>query len=119
MIFISRMNDIHSHVSIKGASPIVSACQFFRSLLVCKGWIKLVLCPSMVGMVIGSNIVSVCRSSKNVLWYCLYVVLYWETNANLIVSEYKRKQQIYFKEIMTPHETRHSLSLTNLFFFSF
>ena len=33
-----------------------------------------VLCLSVVGMMIGLNIVSVHRSSIKVLWYCLYIL---------------------------------------------
>ena len=74
-----------------------------------------VLCLSTVGTLIGSNIVSVRRNSIKVLWCFLYTVLFWETNANLIVSKHQRRRIICFKEIVTPdHETWHPPSLTNL-----
>ena len=63
------MNDIHSNASIKRAYHVQRLYQF--SQFVCKGWIKLVLCPSIVSTMIGSNIVSVSRSSIKVLWSCL------------------------------------------------
>ena len=75
-----------------------------------------VLCLSVVGTVIGSNIVSIRRSSIKVMWCWLYVILSWEIDVDLIVSEHQRKRRICFKEIMTPHETRHPPSLTNLIF---
>ena len=67
----------------------------------CKGWIKLVLCPSIIGMMLGSNIVSVRRSSIKVLWGYLYASLYWEIDADLIVFEHQRRRRICFKEIVT------------------
>ena len=62
---------------------------FFLFLILCVfRTLDQVLRLSVVGTVIGSNIVAVRRSSINVLWCCLYVVLSWETDANLIVSEH-------------------------------
>ena len=68
------MNDIHSNASIKRASHVQRLYQF-SLVSVCKGWIKLVLYSSVVGTVIGLNIVSVRRSSIKVLWCCFYDVL--------------------------------------------
>ena len=48
---------------------------------------------------------SVRQSSIKVLRCCSYVVLSWETKADVFSSEHRRRWQICFKEIMTPHET--------------
>ena len=61
-------------------------CINFLSFYVCKDWIKLVMFPSVVGKVIGSNIVLIRQCSIKVLWCCLFVVLSWETNVDPIVS---------------------------------
>ena len=39
-----------------------------------------------------------------------------ETDVDLIVSEHQIRRRICFKEIVTPHKTRHPQSLTNLIF---
>ena len=67
-------------------------------------------------MVIGLNIVSVLQNDIKVLWCCLYTVLSWEIEADLIVFEHQRRRRICFNVIVTPHETQHLLSLANLIF---
>ena len=49
--------------------------------------------------------VSVRRSSIKVLRCCSYVVLSWETKADVFFFEHRRRRKICFKEIVTPHET--------------
>ena len=66
-----------------------------------------VLCLSVVDTMIGLSIVLVCHSNIKVLWCCLYVILSWETEADLIVFKHQRRRQIRFKEIVTPHKTQH------------
>ena len=63
----------------------------------CNGWIKLVPCLSVIGTMIGLNMVLVRSNSIKVLWCCLYVVLSWEIDVDMIVSEYHRRRQICFK----------------------
>ena len=75
-----------------------------------------VLCLSVVGTVIGLNIVLVRQSIIKVLWCFLYVILSKETNTDLIVSKNQKRRRICFKDIMTPHKTWHPPSLTNLIF---
>ena len=78
---------------------LFKGCINFLSFYVCKGWIKLVLCPSVVDMVIGSNIVSVHRSSIKVLWCFLYAVLSWETDVDPIVFEHQRRGGFVLKRL--------------------
>ena len=49
------------------------------------------MCLSVIGTVIGSDIVYIRQSRIKVLWCCLYVVLSWESDANSIVSEQQRR----------------------------
>ena len=51
-----------------------------------------VLRLSVISTVIGLNIFSVYRSSIKVMWCCLYTVLSWETDTDLIVFKHQRRR---------------------------
>ena len=72
---------------------------FLFSVLCVSRRLDQVICLSVVGTVMGSNIVSVRRSSIKVLWCCLYVILSWETNIDMIVSEHEKRRRICFKTV--------------------
>ena len=91
MIFILLPHKMSFFYSINFLFPVLYV---FRRL-------DQVLCLSAI----GTMIVSVRRSSIKVLWCCLYTIVSWEIDADMIVSGHQRRQRIRFKKIVTPQDT--------------